>query len=93
MKKPSLSLAAVVATWSLVLISCTGPLPPINADAEGIALKGYDPVAYFTVGQPVKGQKEYQFEWKNAKWLFSNNEHLALFQEDPTRYAPQYGGY
>ena len=93
MKKPILSLAAVISTWTLILIACAGPLPPINTDADGLALKGYDPVAYFTLGQPVKGRQEYRFEWKNATWLFSSNKHLILFQEDPARYAPQYGGY
>jgi len=39
------------------------------------------------------GQKEFQFEWNNAKWLFASNDHLALFQKDPTKYSPQYGGY
>jgi len=93
MKKQALSLAAVVFTWTLILLACAGSLSPINVDAEGVALKGYDPVAYFTLGRPVKGQKEHMFEWNNAKWFFSSSEHLAMFQEDPARYAPQYGGY
>ena len=93
MKKFSLSLTAVIYTWSFILIACSAPIAPINAGADGVALKGYDPVAYFTLGLPVKGQKEFQFEWKNAKWLFANTEHLTLFQEDPEKYAPQYGGY
>jgi YHS domain-containing protein len=50
-------------------------------------------VAYFTLGRPVKGKKEYQFEWKNVKWLFISSQQLALFQKNPERYAPQYGGY
>jgi hypothetical protein len=69
MKKFSLSLTAVVYTWSFILIACSAQIAPINAGADGVALKGYDPVAYFTLGKPVKGQKEFQFEWKNAKWL------------------------
>lgn len=93
MKKPLLYMAAVIATWTLILIACAGTISPINVDADGVALKGYDPVAYFTLGRAVKGQKEYLFDWNNAKWLFSSKEHLAMFQEDPVRYAPQYGGY
>lgn len=93
MKKLTLSLTAVVFTCFFHLIACSGPVRSINVDAEGIALKGYDPVAYFTMGRPVKGLKEHQYEWKNAKWLFASSEHLVLFQEDPARYAPQYGGY
>jgi YHS domain-containing protein len=93
MKKLILSLAAVVSIWALILVACAGSPAPMNVDIDGIALKGYDPVAYFTAGKPVKGQKQYQFEWKNAKWYFSSSEHLELFAENPARYAPQYGGY
>jgi len=93
MKKPALCLTALFFTWTIILTACSGPLPPINIDADGVALKGYDPVSYFTLGHPEKGQKEYMFEWNNAKWLFSSQEHRVLFQEDPARYAPQYGGY
>ena len=93
MKKISLNLIAVVFTWTFILIACSAPKSPINVNGEGIAIKGYDPVAYFTLSLPVKGLKEYQFEWNNAKWLFANNEHLILFQENPGKFAPQYGGY
>ena len=93
MKKLSLSLIAVVYTWTFILIACSAPKSPINVNGEGIAIKGYDPVAYFTLSSPVKGLKEYQFEWNNAKWLFANNEHMILFKEEPVKFAPQYGGY
>ena len=43
--------------------------------------------------RPVKGQKEFQLEWQGARWLFASREHLAMFQENPEKYAPQYGGY
>ena len=93
MKKLSLSLIAIVCTWTFILIACSAPKSPINVNGEGIAIKGYDPVAYFTLSRPVKGLKEYQFEWNNAKWLFANNEHMILFKEEPDKFAPQYGGY
>ena len=93
MKKLSLNLAAIVCTWTFILIACSAPITPINVNAEGVAIKGYDPVAYFTQNRPVKGLTEYQFVWNNAKWLFANKEHLALFQMNPDKYAPQYGGY
>ena len=83
----------MLCTWIFVLIACSAPTAPINVDADGVALKGYDPVAYFTEGRPVKGLKDFQFEWNSAKWLFASSEHLALFREDPAKYAPQYGGY
>jgi hypothetical protein len=93
MKKPQFSLSALFVIWTITLIACSDQLPPINVDADGVALKGYDPVAFFTLGHPEKGQKEHTLEWNNAKWLFSSQGHRAMFQEDPARYAPQYGGY
>ena len=80
MKKITLNLTAILCTWTFVLIACSAPIAPINVNNEGIAIKGYDPVAYFTMNSHVKGQKEYQFEWNNAKWLFANNEHLQCFR-------------
>ncbi len=68
-----------------------GP-PGIFSDAQG-AIRGYDPVAYFTEGQPVKGSREFSHRWKSADWYFASAENLAMFREDPERYAPQYGGY
>ena len=60
---------------------------------KGIAVKGYDVVAYFEESKPVKGSKEHQLKWKDAIWYFSSAENLAKFKEEPQRFAPQYGGY
>jgi YHS domain-containing protein len=68
-------------------------LSPVNADERGVAVKGYDVVAYFTAGEPVEGSSEIAFEWNGASWWFSSRKHLELFQGDPGKYAPQYGGY
>lgn len=57
------------------------------------AIKGYDTVAYFTEKKPVKGSKKFQHTWQEATWHFSGEEHLALFKNNPEKYAPQYGGY
>ncbi len=57
------------------------------------AINGYDTVAYFTVGKPVKGQDGLTTEWMGAKWKFSSQAHLDLFKASPEKYAPQYGGY
>ena len=61
--------------------------------SDGIAIKGYDTVAYFTMGKPVKGEERFAYEWNGAKWLFSNVGHLDMFAAYPEKYAPQYGGY
>lgn len=60
---------------------------------SGIAIRGYDPVAYFTQGGPAEGSEQFSYEWNGAIWRFSSQEHLDLFTAEPTRYAPQYGGY
>ena len=60
---------------------------------DGIAIKGYDPVAFFKAGKAVKGADSLSMQWKNATWLFSSREHLDSFRVSPERYAPQYGGY
>jgi YHS domain-containing protein len=82
-----------VLLLSFLTVSCSSSMPAVNASDEGIAIKGYDPVAYFTMSKPVKGSDEFTYEWKGAKWQFSSKEHLALFSADPDKYAPQYGGY
>ncbi|OXX56295.1 YHS domain protein [Vibrio sp. V12_P9A6T4] len=57
------------------------------------ALSGYDTVAYFTEGEPVKGSSDFSTLYKNAQWYFSSQENLELFLNNPNQYAPQYGGY
>ena len=65
----------------------------INKNWKGVAIKGYDTVAYFTLSKPVEGKKEFEYKWKDAIWRFANEDHLKLFKSDPEKYAPQYGGY
>ena len=65
----------------------------INTNAEGVALKGYDAVAYFTQNQAVMGKSEIQDEWMGVRWYFANEEHKQAFIKNPEKYAPQYGGY
>jgi YHS domain-containing protein len=66
---------------------------PVNTNWRGLAVKGYDVVAYFTLGKPTKGTNDFSYEWQGATWRFANAEHLETFKADPQRYAPQYGGY
>ena len=65
----------------------------INTTLFGTAIEGYDTVAYFTEGRPVKGSRQHTFEWQGATWRFASAEHRDLFAADPHSYAPQYGGY
>lgn len=66
---------------------------PVNASRWRGAIKGYDPVAYFTAGKPVKGASKYSYEWMGATWYFASPEHRDTFAKTPEKYAPQYGGY
>ena len=65
----------------------------VNSTFFGVAIKGYDTVAYHTEGRAVKGQRKYSHKWNDAKWYFTSAENRDLFAADPVRYAPQYGGY
>ena len=57
------------------------------------AIRGYDPVAYFTEGKSVKGNDNLTYHWKDANWYFSSTQNLNSFTKNPEKYAPQYGGY
>lgn len=58
-----------------------------------VALRGYDPVAYFTDGRPVMGLPQYWYEFDDTVYLFANDGHRTAFVTDPDHYAPQYQGY
>ncbi|NRG19023.1 hypothetical protein HPQ64_15125 [Rhizobiales bacterium] len=65
----------------------------INARPGGLAVKGYDVVAYFTEGRPTLGREGIEHTWQGIRWRFANQKHLTIFAEDPVRYAPRYGGF
>ena len=60
---------------------------------SGIALAGYDTVAYFTDRQARPGDPEYGVRWRGAMWFFVSDEHMERFEMDPTSFLPQYGGF
>lgn len=66
---------------------------PVFQDGSGVAIRGYDPVAYFTDQKPVKGSEQFTFAWMGATWRFANAAHRDRFAANPAQYAPQYGGY
>ena len=70
------------------------PHPQVYIEsASNLAIRGADPVAYFTEGAAVPGNAAYSFTWNGATWQFSSAENRALFAANPDAYAPQYGGY
>lgn len=60
---------------------------------DGLAIRGTDPVAYFTDAMPVAGSPDHTLMWRGATWQFASVANRAAFEADPTAYAPQYGGY
>lgn len=65
----------------------------MNLGEGGLAIQGYDAVAYFTESDAVKGDAQHQYEWRGATWHFASSKHRALFIANPQKYAPQYGGF
>ena len=85
-------------TGTLILASFVIGVMPGMAFKEysqswGVAIWGYDTVAYHTEGRAVKGKKKFSYEWNDAKWRFASAENRDLFAADPERYAPEFGGY
>jgi YHS domain-containing protein len=78
----------------LLIVMCMNPSKAqIVFATSGVAINGYDPVAYFEAGKPVKGTNEFQYEWNGARWQFSSQQNLDSFKVDPEKFAPQFGGY
>ena len=65
----------------------------INADENDLAIKGYDPVAYFTDQQAKLGISAYSATYKGATYHFASKDNKERFEANPTEYVPQYGGY
>lgn len=92
MRNKNTAIRTLVAGLACAIAVLAGNADPVNTHG-GAALKGYDPVAYFTQKQPVKGMAQFSYQWMNAKWLFASAEDRDKFAASPEQYAPQYGGY
>lgn len=92
---------AAVFLLAAMLAGCAGtpgkiaPTTPVDQvdNQNGLALQGFDAVAYFSDGKPVEGDTAITYRWEGAVCNFSTVEHRAAFAADPGRYAPQFGGY
>lgn len=94
MKRLLIAAAMAFAVPAALPGAAMAAKPPVyTAPLSDVAVGGYDVVAYFTQGKPVKGDKAFQTEWKGAEWRFSSAANLAKFKANPAAYAPQYGGY
>jgi hypothetical protein len=83
----------------VLLVSLVGTLlmmatiPSADAQEAPLAIKGYDPVAYFIDGKPARGLPEIEYVWDEHRYRFSRAEHRELFKADPARYAPQFANF
>lgn len=87
---------AVFALFTGVFMSATAQTNPpdsFNTDEYGVAIQGYDPVAYFTQDAAVPGDPRIRAEYQEVIFYFSSAQNLELFNEDPEAYLPQYGGW
>lgn len=88
-------LATFLSTAFLLTrtVQAASLVDPINKNSAGIAIKGYDPVAYFELGKAEKGSALFSAQWGGATWHFASDSNRAQFTATPEKYLPQYGGY
>ena len=86
------SMFGAAGAFALIVLSGVASAGTVNVD-DGVAIKGYDPVAYFTDHKPVKGVADYKADYDGATYEFASAAHRALFVAAPETYAPQFGGF
>jgi len=86
-------LSLLLVTLGLALPAFAQTKTLVNLDKSGVAIQGYDPVAFFTDHKPVKGQPEFPARHNGALYYFASKEHRELFKSDPAKYEPAFGGY
>lgn len=86
------SAALTLPAVALVSSPVWAETPPVYS-SNGVAINGYDPVAYFTDGAPVLGSDAHTSDWNGATLQFASAENKAMFDAEPDKFAPQYGGY
>lgn len=92
-------IAVAMSGKALLVLLAMGGTPVMAGSAVntglfgGVAIMGYDTVAYFTEGRAMKGSEEFAYDWLGTPWYFANAKHREMFAAEPARYAPQFGGY
>ena len=82
-----------LAAAGIISLAAAANAGEVNTGYFGdVAIKGYDPVAYFTDHKAIQGSETISYDWLGATWRFSSDEHRRLFSTSPVSYAPQYGG-
>ena len=82
-----------VSLLFLFSAAASAEIPIYTGFFSSTAIKGYDTVAYFTENKAVEGSKDFELEWQGATWRFASAANRDMFQQDPERFAPQYGGH
>ena len=90
---PKILLFLACVAGSQVVFAAAQPGSSVNKGDDGVAVKGYDVVAYFDQKVPIKGDPKYSYQYNGAKYNFVSTGHLDLFAKNPEAYLPQYGGY
>lgn len=81
-----------IATFIACLLTLGFVMERAVAAETRLGLKGYDPVAYFTMGRPAVGNSKFQHQFNEVRYHFLSSQHLELFSENPDKYAPRYNG-
>lgn len=93
---PVFALAFAIATAFAYTVhyraTAADAVAPVFAE-DGVAMRGFDPVAYFVDGRPAKGDPAFRLMHEGAEWRFASVANRDAFAADPARYAPQYGGW
>lgn len=90
---PNRRVLLALPILALVRPASAGTAPHRVFAEGGLAIRGYDPVAYFTEARAVRGRPEFHHAWHGATWRFASAAHRDAFAADPARYAPAYGGF
>lgn len=84
--------------WFLTFLVLATPLLAqtkalLNLEKSGLALQGYDPVAFFTQNKPVKGKPEFKSTHQGATYYFASEENKERFDKEPAKFEPAFGGF
>jgi YHS domain-containing protein len=91
------AIAALAGCSAMRAQNPSSALQPVNAVADGdderVMLKGHDVVAYFTQGRHALGSTQFKSVYEGVTFRFASAEHKALFDANPKKYQPEYGGF
>ena len=93
MRQLLIAIALAASALAVATPAHADQAPVYTGLLSRVAVGGYDPVAYFTDGRPVRGVEQFRITHQGYEYRFANAEHLAAFRANPARYTPQYGGY